>query len=91
MVEKHRIPWHPHEYTPEIISGLVPDGVCPDSVDQYSNPEYPDLPFPDAINDVTWYKDPLVSNDEPNPYEHWEPEDSEHPWYVYGPHYPPKE
>ncbi len=88
MAEK-RIPWRPQEATPEIISGMMPDGVYHD-VNEYTHPDYPDLPYPEAINDVTWYKDPLVSNDEPSPYDCWEPEDPEHPWKVpYGPHYPP--
>jgi hypothetical protein len=85
-MDEKRIPWNPEEFTPEIVAGIMPDGL-----NEYMHPDYPDLPYPDAINNVTWYKDPLITNDEPAPWQnYWEPEDPEHPWDIpYGSHYPP--
>ncbi|NLY54269.1 MAG: hypothetical protein GX060_06605 [Firmicutes bacterium] len=85
MADK-RIPWNSHEFTPEIVAGIVPDGM-----NEFIHPDYPDLPYPDEITDITWYQDPLVNNDEPNPDPDldWLP-DSDNPWlYPYGPHCPP--
>lgn len=85
-MDDKRIPWNAEEFTPEIVAGIMPDGL-----NEYTHPDYPDLPYPDTINDVTWYRDPLINNDEPNPNEHyWDPEDPEHPWNMpFGPNYPP--
>lgn len=86
MADK-RIPWHAHEFTPEIMAGLIPDGM-----NEYLHPNYPDLPYPDAIENVTWYRDPLVYNDEPAPWPEpsWAPDNPENPWlYDYGPYYDP--
>ncbi len=85
-MDDKRIPWSAEEFAPEVVAGIVPDGL-----NEYMYPDYPDLPYPDAINEVTWYHDPLVTNDEPNPMENsWDLEDPENPWKVpYGPHYPP--
>lgn len=83
MADK-RIPWRSHEFTPEMISGAIPDGM-----NEFVHPNYPDLPYPDGITDPTWYRDPLVNNDEPNPNPDtdWPPGDADN--WLYGPYFPP--
>ncbi|HHW99574.1 MAG TPA: hypothetical protein GX738_08120 [Firmicutes bacterium] len=85
MADK-RIPWRSQEFTPEVVSGLIPDGM-----NEFLHPDYPDLPYPDGINDVTWYRDPLVNNDEPgpNPDAHWPPGEADAWLFPYDPYYPP--
>ncbi|MGI6343959.1 MAG: hypothetical protein ACOX18_02690 [Bacillota bacterium] len=84
MADK-RIPWRSWEFAPEVVAGMIPDGL-----NEFMYPDYPDLPYPDAIDDITWYRDPLVNNDEPSPEAYWVPEDPESPWQLpYGPTYPP--
>ena len=85
-MDDKRIPWNAEDFTPEIMAGIIPDGM-----NEYLHPDYPDLPYPDAINNATWYQDPLVSNDEPDPLDNsWDLEDPEHPWKTpYDPQYPP--
>lgn len=85
MADK-RIPWHAHEFTPEVVSGIIPDGM-----NEFIYPDYPDLPYPDGVNDVTWYRDPLINNDEPDPRlnSDWAPVEDNSWLFPYGPHYPP--
>lgn len=81
-----RIPWRSEEFMPELVAGLIPEGM-----NEFTHPNYPDLPYPDGVNDATWYRDPLVNSDEPAPVSHeaW-PTVEDSGWlFPYGPHYPP--
>ena len=73
-VADKRIPWRSQKFTPDMVSGLIPEGM-----NEFMYPDYPDLPYPDGTN-ITWHRDPLVSDEEQDPYRDntWPP--SEDPW-----------